>query len=225
MRRILFLLLIGLTGTATLVGLGIWQLQRLAWKEAMLARIDAEISADPVPLPADPRPETSTFLPVTTAGEILGDEILVLASKKQVGAGYRVIAPFRVDARTILLDRGFLPVADEDAPRSTGLVEVTGNLHWPDEIDGFTPEPDREAQLWFARDVASLSEALGTEPVLLIAATQTDPAIAPLPVDSTGIPNDHLNYAITWFSLAAIWVFMSLYFARRMTVQDPVRKG
>ena len=160
MRRILFLLLIGLAGTATLIWLGVWQMQRLAWKEAMLARIEAEISAAPVPLPPAPTPETAGFLPVTASGEILEPEIRVLASKKQIGPGYRIIAPFRVGDRTILLDRGFLEIADEDTARSTGPAEITGNLHWPDEVDGFTPEPDRDAGLWFARDVPSLAQAL-----------------------------------------------------------------
>lgn len=216
MRRILFLLIIGLAGTATLLWLGTWQMQRLAWKEDMLARIDAEIGAAPVDLPTDPTPDSAGFLPVQVSGEILGDEIRVLASLKQVGAGYRIIAPFKVGERTIMIDRGFLRVTDEATPRSTGPVEVTGNLHWPDEVDGFTPDPDRDAGLWFARDVASLAEALGTEPVLLIAATRTDPSILPMPVDTSGIPNDHLQYAITWFSLAAVWVVMSILFARRL---------
>ena len=216
MRRILFLLIIGLAGTGTLLWLGTWQMQRLAWKEDMLARIDAEISAAPVDLPADPTPDTVGFLPVKVSGEILGDEIRVLACLKQVGAGYRVIAPLKVGGRTILIDRGFLRVSDEAKQRSTGPVEVTGNLHWPDEVDKFTPDPDRDAGLWFARDVPSLAEALGTEPVLLIAATRTDPNILPMPVDTSGIPNDHLQYAITWYSLAAIWVVMSILFARRL---------
>ena len=216
MRRILFLLLIGLAGTATLVWLGVWQLQRLAWKQDMLARIDSRIAAAPVELPDDPTPETAGFLPVRVTGEILDGEILVLASMKQVGPGYRVIAPLRVGGRTVLIDRGFTTTEFEDALRSTGSFEVTGNLHWPDEVDGFTPDPDEAAGLWFARDVPSIAAALGTEPVMIIAATPTDPTILPLPVDSSGIPNDHLQYAITWFLLAAVWVVMTYFFARRL---------
>ncbi|WP_428928188.1 SURF1 family protein [Marinibacterium sp. SX1] len=221
MRRILFLLLIGLAGTATLVWLGVWQLQRLAWKQDMLARIDSRIAAAPVELPDDPTPETAGFLPVRVTGEILDGEILVLASMKQVGPGYRVIAPLRVGGRTVLIDRGFTTTEFEDALRSTGSFEVTGNLHWPDEVDGFTPDPDEAAGLWFARDVPSIAAALGTEPVMIIAATPTDPTILPLPVDSSGIPNDHLQYAITWFLLAAVWVVMTYFFARRLRASDP----
>lgn len=220
MRRILFLLLIGLLGTATLVSLGVWQMQRLAWKQDMLARIDARIGADPVALPDAPVPDRDEFIPVIVSGEILEPEIRVLASKKQVGPGYRIIAPFRVGDRTILLDRGFLPTDKETLPRTIGPAEITGNLHWPDEVDGFTPDPDRDAGLWFARDVPSLAEALGTEPVMLIAATRTDQNIDPMPVDTTGIPNDHLQYAITWFLLALVWVVMTYFFARRLRAPD-----
>ena len=221
MRRILFLLLIGLAGTATLVWLGVWQLQRLAWKQDMLARIDSRIAAAPVELPDDPTPETAGFLPVRVTGEILDGEILVLASMKQVGPGYRVIAPLRVGGRTVLIDRGFTTTEFEDALRSTGSFEVTGNLHWPQERDRFTPDPETEDNIWFARDVPSLAQALGTEPVMLIAATRTDPHITPMPVDSSGIPNDHLQYAITWFSLAAVWLVMTGIFARRLRASEP----
>ena len=129
--------------------------------------------------------------------------------------------PPRVGGRTVLIDRGFTTTEFEDALRSTGSFEVTGNLHWPDEVDGFTPDPDEAAGLWFARDVPSIAAALGTEPVMIIAATPTDPTILPLPVDSSGIPNDHLQYAITWFLLAAVWVVMTYFFARRLRASDP----
>ncbi|MEM7295925.1 MAG: SURF1 family protein, partial [Pseudomonadota bacterium] len=90
-------------------------------------------------------------------------------------------------------------------------------LHWPDEIDGFTPEPDRSADIWFARDVPTLAEELGTEPVLLVARTLSalEAGIDPLPVDTAAVPNNHLQYAVTWFSLAAIWVVMTVSFLYR----------
>jgi len=96
-------------------------------------------------------------------------------------------------------------------------VTITGNPHWPDEIDGFTPAPDLAANIWCARDVPALAEALGTEPVLIVARqmSQDRAPVTPLPVDTAGIPNDHLEYAVTWFSLAAIWVAMTAYFGLR----------
>ena len=216
MKRLLFLLIIGLAGAATLVALGAWQVQRLEWKRGLLAGIDARIAAAPVALPAQPDPDQDRYLAVRTAGTILPGELFVLVSVKQVGPGFRVIAPFRTDdGRRILVDRGFVRDTARGSVRFLGPAEITGNLAWPDETDSFTPEPDRKAETWFARDVTAMAAALDTEPLLLVARTETDPAVTPLPVDSAAIPNDHLQYAITWFSLAAIWIGMTAHFLWR----------
>ncbi len=212
MRRTLFLLIIGL---AVLIALGTWQVQRLAWKEALLADIEARISAAPATLPDDPDPSADRYLPVEVAGEMLAPELHVLVSRKRIGAGYRIIAPFRTGDRTILVDRGFVPTEDKETVRETGPMTVAGNLHWPDEIDGFTPEPETGRNIWFARDVEAMAAALGTEPLLLVARSRTDPGVTPLPVDTAGIPNDHLHYAITWYGLALVWAGMTGIFLWR----------
>lgn len=216
MRPVLFLLLFGLTGLAVLAGLGVWQVQRLAWKQAAIEAIDVRIAEAPVPLPDDPDPQADRYLPVTVEGAMLAGEIRVLVSRKLIGAGYRLIAPFETDdGRRVLVDRGFVTVEEGNAVRGLGHMRVAGNLHWPDEIDGYTPDPDRGANIWFARDVPMLAAELGTEPVLIIAASQTDPGVTPLPVDTAGIPNDHLSYAVTWFGLALVWAGMTGYFLWR----------
>jgi surfeit locus 1 family protein len=215
MRRILFLLIFGLAGLGVLLSLGVWQVQRLAWKEGVLAEIDARIAAEPAGLPVNVSEEEGKYLPVTISGQMEPGEIHVLVSVKQVGAGYRIIQSFSTEDRTILVDRGFVPTTAKQAKRSTGPMTVTGNLHWPDEIDSYTPEPDIDDNIWFARDVPNLAAALGAEPVLLIARSDTDPGITPLPVDTAGIPNDHLQYAITWFGLALVWAAMTGYFLWR----------
>ncbi|KMW59544.1 Cytochrome oxidase biogenesis protein Surf1 [Candidatus Rhodobacter oscarellae] len=217
MKRYLFPLIIGLGGVAILVSLGVWQVQRLAWKEGVLADISARIAAQPVALPAQPNPQQHAYLPVRAEGTVT-DGLRVLASAKRRGAGYRMISVFETDGRKVLLDRGFLSVdaqADAGAPQE---ITVTGNLHWPDEVDGFTPEPDTEMNLWFARDVPAMAAALGTEPVLIIA-RRIEPAgyaAEPMPVGATGIPNDHLEYAITWFSLAIVWAGMTAFLLWRI---------
>ena len=94
-------------------------------------------------------------------------------------------------------------------------MTVTGNLQWPRETDSYTPAPDIRGNTWFARDVPAMAAELGTQPILIVARSQTDPAVTPMPVDTVGIPNDHLNYAITWFSLALIWAAMTAYFLWR----------
>lgn len=219
MRRYVFAILLGLSGAGVLIGLGVWQVQRMAWKEAILAEIEAKISADPAALPAAPDPGRDQYLPVLVEGAYTGEELRVLASLKQVGAGYRLIAPFQTgDGRRILVDRGLLPIEAASAKPATGRARIRGNLHWPDEVDSYTPAPDAKTGLWFARDVPAMAAALKTEPVLVVtwAADPADPALVAIPVDTTHIPNDHLNYAITWFSLAVVWLGMTLYLLWRI---------
>lgn len=216
MRRTLFLLIFGLAGLGVLLGLGAWQLQRLAWKQDIISAIDARVDAAPVALPDAPSEALDKYLAVSADGAMQDRELHVLISLLQVGPGYRVIAPFELaDGRRILIDRGFVKTSQKDAQRATGPMRVTGNLHWPVETDGFTPEPDLGANIWFARDVAAMATALKTEPVLIVANSQNDPTVTPLPVDSSAIPNDHLQYAITWFSLALVWSAMTAYFLWR----------
>ncbi|MEM8631992.1 MAG: SURF1 family protein [Pseudomonadota bacterium] len=225
MRRILPPLIFGLAGTAILLWLGVWQMQRLAWKEAILADIDARILSDPVPVPVMPDPEADRYLPVIETGLITGDELHVLASAKTVGALFRVIAAFEADTgRRLMIDRGYVRPEEKDTPRAPVSATVTGNLHWPDETDSFTPDADPDANIWYARDVAAMAGALGTEPVLIIVreTSETDSSVTPLPVDTVGIPNDHREYAITWFSLAVVWLIMTGYFIwRRLKEERP----
>ncbi len=219
MRRYLFPLILGLGGIAILWSLGFWQLRRLDWKETLLAGIEARISAAPVALPARPDPATDRYLPVSLSGRSTGEELLVLSGQAAVGAGYEVISAFETaDGRRIMLDRGFVPETARDRPRPGLPMAVTGNLAWPDEADSYTPAPDLSQRLWFARDVKTMSETLETEPVLVVVRTADggDPAIVPVPVDTSGIPNDHLNYAITWFSLSAVWAGMTAYLIWRI---------
>lgn len=216
MRRILFLLIFGLSGLVVLLGLGTWQMQRLSWKQAIIAQIDTQVAADPVDLPTNPDPSRDKYLAVHVTGTLLPGEVHVLISRKQIGAGYLIIAPFELtDGRRILVERGFTRTNNKNAERLTGDMQITGNLHWPNEIDGFTPAPELTSNIWFARDVPEMARALGTDPVMLIANVRTDPGVTPLPVDSSAITNDHLQYAITWFSLALVWLAMTVYFLWR----------
>lgn len=219
-RQIIAALLL-VAGFAVFVSLGLWQLDRLAWKERIIAQIEAQIAAAPVPLPQSPDLQADKYLPVTVSGRFESGELLVLVSSRDWGPGFRVIAPFMTeDGRRIMVDRGFIPTDARTAERSAGMAEITGNLHWPDERTRSTPEDDPVGNWWYARDVRKMAEALGTEPVLVIAASPTDPAIAPLPVGTDGIRNKHLEYAMTWFLFAATWVVMTgfaLWRIRRRT--------
>ena len=211
MNRAFLPLVMGIAGFAVLLSLGIWQTQRLAWKEGMLAEIEARIADSPRPL-TEVLPTPTEFAPVTAEGRFLEGEAHVLSSIKGIGAVFRVIAPFEVEGGpTILVDRGWVQQTRKDEARPIGPAAITGNFRTPEEVDGFTPDPDLAANYWFARDVPALAEALGTDPILVILrnSSESDPSVTPMPVDTAGIPNDHLQYAITWFSLAAIWVLMT----------------
>ncbi len=216
--RWLSLAVLGLGGVAILLALGTWQLRRLDWKTALLADIEARIAAPASDLPADPDPVADRYRPVRITGRTTGEELHVLVSTRRTGAGYRVIAPFEAGGRRILVDLGIVPTEDKDAPRPARQMTVTGNLHWPREIDRFTPAPERERNIWFARDVPEMAATLGTQPVLLVArAVETPmPGVMPLPVSAEGIPNNHLQYAITWFSIAALWAGMTALLGWRM---------
>lgn len=212
MKRLWFPLLLGLAGVAVLCSLGVWQLQRLAWKEALIADIAARIAAAPGPLPATPDPERDQYRPVTVAGAFAGQEAHVLTSLPGRGPGFRVISVLETGGRRLLVDLGFVPEAQKDAPRLARQAVVTGNLFWP-PVSTSAPPPDAERGIWFADDPQAMAAALGAEPVILVAReiAGADLGTTPLPVSPTGIRNDHLGYAVTWFGLAAVWAAMSAW--------------
>ncbi|QXT40941.1 SURF1 family protein [Gymnodinialimonas ceratoperidinii] len=218
-RRVISVLIFGLVGAGLLVALGLWQLQRLAWKEAVLAEISARIEAAPVGLPDVFDRDADRYLPVRVEGRFAGDPVRVLVSMQGAGPGYRVITPFESAGQRIMVDRGFLAegVAMPDAP--DGEITLVGNLHWPDEVDGFTPAPDLGRNIWYARDVDALAAHLSAEPVLVIARelSVSDAPLTPLPVTIEGIPNNHLGYAIQWFGLALVWLGMTAFLLWRIT--------
>ena len=214
MKRIWFIVFIGFAGTACLLYLGKWQIDRLYWKLDVLNKIDQKIAAAPVPLPVEPSESVHKYLSVEISGQFLQESIRVLASKKRYGAGYRIIHVFRTNGRRLLVDLGFVGLETDYDVDLINDISLVGNLHWPDEVDNFTPEPDLENNIWFARNVERVASALQTEPILIILKDSTlkDQNIKPMPIDTTHIPNDHLQYAITWFSLAIIWALMSCLF-------------
>ncbi len=215
--RFVFPVLLGVFGVAVLSSLGTWQIQRLQWKLDVLKTIEARVNASPVSIPMMVSEAADNYLAVEAVGELTGDEVYVLSSLQGFGPGYRVVAAFKTGERRIMLDLGFFLESVRSQSISADQLHVAGNLHWPDETDSwFTPQPDGD--LWFARDVKMMSGYLETEPILLVA-RRTNPAIegsTPLPVNSAGVPNNHLNYAITWFLMAIAWCGMTLYWVWRI---------
>ena len=214
-------LLLGLLGTAVLVSLGLWQVDRMGQKGEIIAGIEARIHHAPTPIPPAPTPEADRYRPVTVIGRFDGTEVHVLSSIEGTGPGVRVIAAFETDdRRRILVDRGFLPqaAARDRSPAPGPEIAVRGNLDWPRDSDRFTPDPDLDRNLWFAREVAPIAAHLDTEPVMVVLrqTTENRPAITPVPLDSADVRDDHLGYAITWFSLAVVWAGMTAALLWRM---------
>ncbi|WP_293900884.1 SURF1 family cytochrome oxidase biogenesis protein [Phenylobacterium sp.] len=202
---------------ALLIGLGTWQVQRLHWKQGLLARIAALQAAPAQPLGA--------VLDRVAAG---GDADYTRAKAVCPGlakapavqfytlrdgqAGVRLISACRTASakyRSVLVDRGFLPdtVAARPAVNAadTTPLEIVGVLHRPDRGNAFTP-PD-SPRLWYRRNPVTMAAALQAPdpaPLFLMAETATNPefkALIPVPIPMD-IPNNHLEYAITWYGLA-----------------------
>ena len=219
MKQFTVPVLFGLIGASILIYLGVWQTQRLQWKEAKLQNIASMISANPTDLPDLPNVEMHQYLPVSLKGEFVKDEVHILTSRPPIGPGYRVISKFKTNNIVILVDRGFVREIDKNNDRTSGVAEVIGNLLWPNEVDSsFTPSPDLNKNVWFARDLSMLSMHLNTEPILVVA-RQIKPSfneVLPWPIDTVGIPNNHFQYAVTWFSLSIIWMGMTVYWIWRI---------
>ena len=221
LRRYFGALILGISGCAVLGSLGFWQLQRLEWKESILSQIEARMTADPIELPDGPNKDAHRFLPVQVSGRFDGTDIPVFLSH-EVGPIYRLVAAFETDdGRRIMIDRGYIPgqgaLPADKRTEPVADVTVEGNLHWPDEVDNWTPDPDSRG-VFFGREVGQLSERLGTEAILVVARTvsQNTPHATPLPVTTVGIPNNHLGYAIQWFGLAIVWAGMTLFLLWRI---------
>jgi surfeit locus 1 family protein len=218
-RRMIAPLVIGLLGTAILLGLGVWQLQRMAWKEGVIAEIDARIALPPVALPETPSEAADEYLAVQVKGRFLPGEIHVFTSSLERGAGYRVISPFQTETRVILVDRGFVRQTKKDEDRAAPGTEIIGNLLWPNEVDpSFTPDPNLETNTWFARDLPVMAKHFNSAPILVVLrqSPQGENAISPWPVNSADISNTHLQYAITWLLMALGWFGMTGYWLWRI---------
>lgn len=216
-RNVIFALVLGLSGAGVLIGLGVWQLQRLEWKEAIIAGAEGMIAADPVPLMAAPDFATDRYRAVTVAGRFTGEEAHVLTSTRDDGPGFKVVAAYETtDGRRILIDRGYVPETEKTTPRPARAVEVTGNLAWPDDMTSATPGYNADRAIWYGRDLPGIAALLQTEEVMIIARSDTGDGVTSQPVTTAGFRNDHFQYAVTWFLLATVWLGMTLYLLWRI---------
>lgn len=207
---------------ATLLSLGVWQLERRADKLALIAALDERLSATPVPVPPAARwseltPAKDEFRRVTLSGVIEArNQAGVFATstplRKDVsGTGIWAFAPMTLaGGETVVVNRGFVPDGQDAQQGAGGPVTLTGYVRFPEASGWLTPQADRAKRLWFARDHVAMARALGWAEPLRLAPFYID---VEGPVPPSGIPkpgplqvnlkNDHLQYAVTWFLLAA----------------------
>jgi surfeit locus 1 family protein len=212
-----------LAALAVLIGLGVWQLQRLQWKEGLIAKIEARTKAAPTTLAEATamaaRGEDPSYTRVRVSGRYDHAKERYLFALSEGRAGWHVIAPLETEAgETVLIDRGFVP-DNLKAPASRakgeveGVVAVTGIVRLPDRPGAFTPDNEPEANRWFWRDEDAMArsmfpgESVRVAPFFLEA--EKGEAAGGWPEGGQtrlDLPNNHLQYAITWFLLAAALV-------------------
>lgn len=209
-----------------LVALGVWQLERLGEKEALLADIAAGMAAAPAPLPATVGdPKVWSYRPVIVTGTFENaHEIYLYAPNLDGKPGYHVLTPLvRNDAVPVLIDRGWVPLDRKD-PESRakgqilGAAAIAGIVRVPAGPGPFTPEPEADKRLWFAVDLGAMGAALGMPlaPVIVEADDAANPGGYPVGGQTRiDIPNNHLDYALTWFGLAAALAVIYVVYLRR----------
>jgi surfeit locus 1 family protein len=204
-----------LPGLALLVGLGIWQIQRLHEKEALIASVEAGMKAPAAPLAdviARDGPGNAEWHHVRVMGRFLHDKEVYIFAQGPLGAsGVQVVTPFVEDSgETILVNRGFVPEAlRKPEARSGGQIDgetaLTGVLRLSQQGGLFTPAADVKSRMWFVKDVPGMATAMGVSvpPYIVEADATPNPGGWPLGGQTVvDFPNSHLQYAITWFGLA-----------------------
>lgn len=243
MSRLYFRPLPGVTIAVTilfaiLIGLGVWQLQRLHWKEGLLAAIDHSLHAAPLRidgkvfvLEGPPTP----YIRVTGRGTFdYAKEAYLFASDREGDPGYHVIVPFTlVNGQVYLVDRGYVPKeklvpSTRSQGQISGIQTVTGLTRVNDGPGLFTPPPDPAHRIWFSRDAAAIARADGIH-LAYTGMIEADAAPNPGSWPKGGqtiidIPNNHLQYAITWFLMAAalLGVYLAYHVSRgRLGLRKP----
>ena len=241
-RPRLWLTVLSLAAFALLIALGIWQIERRAWKLALIDRVEQRVHAPAQPMPSPAAwPTVSTandeYRHVSVTGRFLHDRETLVQAVTEEGPGYWVLTPLqRGDGSLVLVNRGFVPSERRDAStrqngNPDGQVEITGLLRMTEPKGGFLRNNVPQHNRWYSRDVAA------------IAATRGLHDVAPFFIDADGgsqttggpiggltvirFPNNHLIYALTWFALAfmlagkLLVTFGGGLFRRKRFVHEP----
>lgn len=215
-----------------LAGFGTWQLQRLQWKERLIAHRSAQLEAPPVALPpaSDDWPAFD-FRTVEVTGRFLHEHEQLMGIAKHEGRlGRQILTPLvRSDGRPVLVDRGWVPEdATHPAARREGQVagEVTvsgiARYRQDDEPALFTPANQPADGIWYGYDLDALRDATGLDVLPVVVEADASPNPGGLPVGGRtriDLPNRHLQYVVTWYGLALTLV--AVYIAFRFRRDEP----
>ncbi len=223
--------------TVLWIGLGVWQLDRLRWKEGLIAEVTTRLTQPPYELPpAAQWPaldlDSWAYHPVSATGQFLGGQTVLVftslsdARGKYSGAGYWVMTPLRTADGVVFVNRGFVPQESaaafaEGGTVTGGTVTVSGVALPAEAAGAFTPAADRVHRIDWVRDPVRLAAMAGiTDPVfgMTLDLPAGDAGALPQGGETTiDFPNNHLGYALTWFGFAlltpallAYWVFRQL---------------
>lgn len=229
-RSVLFLFAM-LGCVALFSALGLWQVKRLAWKQDLIAKVERRIHAPAVPAPDRLSPHSpalaeSEYLRVSVQGRYIPSATALALAVTDLGSGYWVMTPLRTgDGRTLYINRGFVPTGASLAAvrRATpaGPVSVRGLLRLSEPKGAFLRSNDPTHDRWYSRDLEALSAKHG----LVHAAPYFVDAEAEAPRPGRGapvmgltvvrFPNNHLSYALTWFTMALLTLAAGIYFHRK----------
>ena len=234
LRSLIWLALFTALGLTALVGLGVWQLQRLAWKEKLIGEVAARAAAAPVAIPppaewADLAPADYEYRHVRLSGVYdFAHQALVFRALDHPrgrfsGPGYLVLTPLRLaDGSDVIVNRGFIPFDRKDSfaePRvsSSEPVVVSGLMRASETRNWFTPADDPAHGQWFTRDPGAIAAALKlprAAPFTIDADATGNPGDLPQGGETIlAFPNNHLGYAFTWFGMALALAAVSGAFA------------
>ncbi len=222
-RRLLGPGLLTLAMLAVLVGLGTWQVERMHWKNGIVAQIARAEASPPVPLIGNPSP----FAKVQVTGQLRDDlsafygaEVRDTRTGPQMGS-YLVQPLIRPDGRPILIERGWVPSERVDPiAQPLGTVTVTGFVHPAEQPGWFSASDDAATRTFYTLDPAAIGDALGlprVAPFVLVALGPQPPQHWPDPAKHLPRPpNNHLQYAITWYGLAASLLVIFVIWSRKV---------
>lgn len=217
-----------LVATVILLGLGTWQMKRLAWKEAIIAKREAGLAMSPVDLRGRIDDwQVLDFRPVTLKGHFRHDLEQIYGVRARAGVfGHHVLTPLTLDDdTTLLVNRGWVP-ADKVDPETRmdaqprGSVSVAGIARYRlnDQPGWFTPDNDPAGKRWYHYDLAVMENALGIDlaPLVVAATDRPDPTALPIAgLTESKLANNHLQYAVTWYGLAVGLIGVYMVFRRQ----------